>query len=93
MVGLRGRLPLLLLAASLILSACGPRSQSQNPQTVKLGLALSPGTTYRYLVSTKGTMHSSQPGIAMSVTMDISMRQTYQVLSVDSAGVATVKVT
>lgn len=93
MEGRRGRLPLLLLGASFILAGCGAHSESQNPQQVKLGLALSPGTTYRYLVSTTGTMQSSQPGIAMTVTMDVSMRQTYQVVSVDSAGVATVKVT
>ena len=82
-----------LMAACLLLAACGAHAQSQNPQSVKLGLALSPGTTYRFLVSTKGTMQSSEPGIATTVTMDISMRQTYQVISVDSAGVATVKVT
>jgi len=81
------------VAAAVILAACGAHAQSQNPQQVRLALSLAPGTTYRYTVHTSGSMKSAQPGMAMTMSMDISMRQTYEVLSVDPAGVATVKVT
>jgi len=81
------------IAAAVILTACGAHAQSPNPQQVRLAMSLSPGTTYRYTVHTSGSMKSAQPGMAMTMAMDISMRQTYQVLSVDPAGVATVKVT
>ena len=81
------------VAAAVILAACGAHAQSQNPQQVRLAMSLAPGTTYRYTVHTSGSMKSAQPGMAMTMSMDISMRQTYEVLSVDPAGVATVKVT
>src|SRR5438105_4245445 len=81
------------VAAAVILTACGAHTQSPSPQQVRLAMSLSPGTTYRYTVHTSGSMKSAQPGMAMTMAMDISMRQTYQVLSVDPAGVATVKVT
>ncbi len=89
---MRGR-NMMSLAASVILAACGAQAQSQNPQQVRLAMSLAPGTSYRYTVHTSGSMQSAQPGMATTMGMDISMRQTYQILSVDPAGVATVKVT
>lgn len=82
-----------VLASAVVLAACGAHAQSQPPQQVTLALSLSPGSTYRYLVHTSGSMKSGQTGMSMTVAIDLSMRQTYQVVSVDSNGVATVKVT
>ena len=81
------------LSASVVLAACGARAQSPPDQSVKLALSLPAGATYRYTVHTLGSLKSAQPGMAMTVQMDITMRQTYQVVSVDSAHAATVKIT
>jgi len=79
--------------ASVALAGCGAKAQTPTDQSVKLAVAMPAGATYRYTVHTSGSLKSSQPGMAMTVTTDITMRQTYHVLSVDSSHVATVKIT
>ncbi|MDQ6710993.1 MAG: hypothetical protein M3Z11_10615 [Candidatus Dormibacteraeota bacterium] len=81
------------LSACVVLAACGATAQSPRDQSVKLALSLPAGATYRYTVHTSGSLKSTQPGMAMTVQMDITMRQTYQVVSADSAHVATVRIT
>src|SRR5438105_14249522 len=64
------------IAAAVILTACGAHAQSPNPHQVRLAMSRSPGATYRYTVHTYGSMQSAQSGMAITMTINISIDQT-----------------
>src|SRR2546428_11213669 len=73
----RGR-KAICVAAAVILAACGAHAQSEKPQQVRLAMSLAPGTPCRYTVHTSGSMKGGGPGMAVAVSVDIAMRQSYE---------------